>query len=191
MAACETTKEDIWLLQLLKQIWFLSDDPSEILCDNQSAIRLIHNPEHHQRTKHIAIRFHFIREKQASGEVNVKDINTKEQLADIFTKPLESVHFKRSPLFPSYSILVRPTRSCLWLLLSSARAMDEDEGDDSSDVDGLDAVMRFWKRKSISCSAPVRLTPPSTKQLTGSYINQLFSPHERASLLTNSLSHLL
>ena len=94
VAACETTKEAVWLRYLLDQIGVLPDGPSAILCDNQSAIRLVHNPEHHQRTKHIAIRYHFIREKQEAGDINVRYINTKDQLADIFTKPLESSRFR-------------------------------------------------------------------------------------------------
>ena len=93
VAACETTKEAMWLRYLLKQIGMLPNGPFLLLCDNQSAIRLVRNPEHHQRTKHIAVRYHFIREKQAAGDINVSYVNTRDQLADIFTKPLEPSRF--------------------------------------------------------------------------------------------------
>jgi len=93
VAACETTKEAMWLRYLLKQIGMLPNGPFPLLCDNQSAIRIVRNPEHHQRTKHIAVRYHFIREKQAAGDINVSYVNTRDQLADIFTKPLEPYRF--------------------------------------------------------------------------------------------------
>jgi hypothetical protein len=46
------------------------------------------NPVEHSRTKHIAIRYHFLRDHQQKGDIEIAYINTKEQLADIFTKPL-------------------------------------------------------------------------------------------------------
>jgi hypothetical protein len=60
-----------------------------LLCDNESAIRMADNPVEHNRTKHIAIRYHFLRDCQQKGDVEIAYVNTKEQLADIFTKPLD------------------------------------------------------------------------------------------------------
>lgn len=64
-----------------------------LFCDNQSAIRLVRNPEFHQRTKHIDVKYNFIREQQEKGRIDVKYIATEEQLADIFTKPLPGPRF--------------------------------------------------------------------------------------------------
>jgi hypothetical protein len=57
-------------------------------CDNESAISMADNPIEHSRTKHIAIRYHFLRDHQQKGD-------TKEQLADIFTKPLDEQTFTK------------------------------------------------------------------------------------------------
>jgi hypothetical protein len=66
-----------------------------LLCDNESAIRMADNPVEHSRTKHIAIRYHFLRDHQQKGDIKISYINTKDQLADIFTKPLVEQSFTK------------------------------------------------------------------------------------------------
>jgi hypothetical protein len=51
------------------------------------------NPIEHNRTKHIAIQYHFLRDHQQKGDIEIAYINTKDQLADIFTKPLDEQSF--------------------------------------------------------------------------------------------------
>jgi hypothetical protein len=58
----------------------------------QSAWRIINSVEH-SRTKHIAIRYHFLRDHQQRGDTEIAYVSTKEQLADIFTKPLDEKTF--------------------------------------------------------------------------------------------------
>jgi hypothetical protein len=60
-----------------------------LLCDNESAIRLADNPVEHSHTKHIDIRHHVLRDHQQNGDINIYHISTENQLADIFTKPLD------------------------------------------------------------------------------------------------------
>jgi hypothetical protein len=60
-----------------------------------SAIRMADNPVEHNRTKHIAIRYHFLRDHQQKGDIEIAYINTKEKLADIFTKPLDEQTFNK------------------------------------------------------------------------------------------------
>ena len=60
IAASDATKEAIWLRRLLIQIDSFPTKPVRLMCDNQSSIRLVHIPVHHNRTKHIQIRYHFI-----------------------------------------------------------------------------------------------------------------------------------
>ncbi|WVZ79223.1 hypothetical protein U9M48_026827 [Paspalum notatum var. saurae] len=66
-----------------------------LLCDNESAVKLANNPVQHSRTKHIDIRHHFIRDHVAKGDILLRNVGTKEQLADIFTKPLDESNFYR------------------------------------------------------------------------------------------------
>jgi transcription initiation factor IIE alpha subunit len=56
---------------------------------------MANNPVEHSRTKHIAIRYHFLRDHQQKGDIKIAYINTKEQLADIFTKPLDEQTFNK------------------------------------------------------------------------------------------------
>jgi hypothetical protein len=53
------------------------------------------NPVEHSRTKHIAIRYHFLRDHQQRGDIEIAYINTKDQFADIFTKPLDEKTFTK------------------------------------------------------------------------------------------------
>jgi hypothetical protein len=66
-----------------------------LLCDNESAIRMADNPVEHSRTKHIDIRYHFLRDHQQRGDIEIAYVNTKGQLADIFTKPLDEKTFSK------------------------------------------------------------------------------------------------
>jgi hypothetical protein len=65
-----------------------------LLCDNESAIQISHNPVQHSKTKHIEIRHHFIQDHIKRGDIEIIYINTQEQLADIFTKPLDEERFR-------------------------------------------------------------------------------------------------
>ena len=64
-----------------------------VLCDNTSAINLSKNPIQHSRTKHIKIRHHFLRDHIQKGDIVIKFVYTKNQFADIFTKPLSEEYF--------------------------------------------------------------------------------------------------
>jgi hypothetical protein len=65
-----------------------------LLCDNESAIKIAHNPVQHSKTKHIAIRHHFNREHVIRGDNDLCFVGTRDQLADIFTKPLNETTFR-------------------------------------------------------------------------------------------------
>jgi hypothetical protein len=64
-----------------------------LMCDSSSAICLAHNLIFHERAKHIKVRHHFLRDHVEKGGIEIKFIDTERQLADIFTKPLDSSHF--------------------------------------------------------------------------------------------------
>ena len=64
-----------------------------LLCDNESAIKLTNNLVQHARTKHIDVRHHFIRDHQQKGDICIESVGTEDQLADIFTKPLDKKSF--------------------------------------------------------------------------------------------------
>ena len=65
-----------------------------VYCDNVSAIYLAGNPVQHQRTKHIEMDIHFVREKVAHGQVRVLHVSSRYQIVDIFTKGLPLVLFE-------------------------------------------------------------------------------------------------
>ena len=69
-------------------------EPVIIYCDNTSAINISKNPFMHAETKHIAIKYHYLREQEKEKEVILEYVKSKEQLADIFTKPLPKDTFE-------------------------------------------------------------------------------------------------
>ena len=73
----------------------LSVKEFKIYCDNTSAINISNNPLQHYKTKHIKIRYHFVRELVEEGTVELLYVPTEDQLADIFTKGLDSIRFKK------------------------------------------------------------------------------------------------
>jgi len=94
VAAATAAKELIWLRKLLKDISGQCDNATTLYIDNQSAIKLSKNPELHKRTKHINIRYHFLREKYESGEISIVYIPSEIQKADILTKALHRERFQ-------------------------------------------------------------------------------------------------
>jgi hypothetical protein len=94
IAAGHCCAQLLWMRQTLRDYGYkLTKVP--LLCDNESAIRMADNPVEHSRTKHIAIRYHFLRDHQQKGDIEISYINTKDQLADIFTKPLDEQTFTK------------------------------------------------------------------------------------------------
>ena len=89
MALCAGVQEAIHLRQLLDDLGYSRKEPTTIFEDNKGAIDLVYNPVHHARTKHIAARYHFTRERVVMGDVVVIRIRTEHQLADILTKAID------------------------------------------------------------------------------------------------------
>ncbi|GJV88435.1 retrovirus-related pol polyprotein from transposon TNT 1-94 [Tanacetum coccineum] len=93
MALTEAVKESIWLKGLLIELG-VNLRSVIVNCDNQSAIHLSRNAMFHKRTKHINVRYHFIREIVKSKEIEVAKIGTKDNAADAFTKVVPGPKFK-------------------------------------------------------------------------------------------------
>ena len=95
VAASLACQEAVWLRALLGEISFVQKKPTLIKEDNQGAIALSKNPKYHPRTKHIDIKYHYIRNKVANKEVILDYCPTSEMLADLLTKPLGKTMFQR------------------------------------------------------------------------------------------------
>ena len=78
----------IWMKQILKDINEEFDHPLSILCDNLNAISISNNTMMHSKTKHIPIKYHFLREQAAKNTIKLDYVDTKEQIVDIFTNIL-------------------------------------------------------------------------------------------------------
>jgi hypothetical protein len=95
VAMCESAQEAVWLRVLLNDIGFSQDSPTVIFEDNQGAIALSQNPKDHSRTKHIDIKYHYIREKVAEKQLEIQYCATGEMTADTLTKSLPKPAFEK------------------------------------------------------------------------------------------------
>jgi hypothetical protein len=93
IASANAACQGVWLSRLLGELLGIPQPKVKLLVDNKAAIALSKNPVHHDRSKHIDTRYHFIRECVETGEVDVDHVSTNEQLADILTKALGRVRF--------------------------------------------------------------------------------------------------
>ncbi len=96
VALAAATKEALWLRTFLSELFNTTYDApggsgTLLLIDNQSAMALAKNSTFHDRTKHIAVRHHFIHDEIEEGRIRAEYIPTGEQVADVLTKPLASV----------------------------------------------------------------------------------------------------
>ena len=93
IAASDACRETIWLRKLLSDLFGGKLESTIIHCDNQSCIKLSKNPVFHDRSKHIEMKYHFIKDLVQRGTLKLQYIRTDEQIANILTKPLTSTKF--------------------------------------------------------------------------------------------------
>ena len=103
LATCEL----IWIQQLLRDLHVSVTGPAKLYCDNKSALHIANNPVFHERTKHIEIDCHTVRDQLKAGKLKTFHVTTGNQLADILTKPLHPGPFN--------SFLSRLSLSSLYL----------------------------------------------------------------------------
>ena len=89
------TQEALWLRVLLDGTGFKQDNATTIFEDNQGAIALAKNPTHHSRTKHIDIKYHYVREAVSTKEINLEYCPTQDMIADSLTKGLPRPQFEK------------------------------------------------------------------------------------------------
>lgn len=96
VAASMATTDLVWHLRLLNELLApVKLKTPTLFVDNQSALKLIRNPQFHKRTKHIDVKYHYIREKYEEGMMNIEYVKSEDQLADIFTKALCAEKFRK------------------------------------------------------------------------------------------------
>ena len=93
IVASDACKEAVWLRKLLSDVFNGKLDSTIIHCDNQSCIKLSENLVFHNRSKHIEMKCHFIRDLVQRGTLKLQHIHTDEQIVDILTKPLTTTKF--------------------------------------------------------------------------------------------------
>jgi hypothetical protein len=92
VAAGSCCAQLLWMQQTLKDYGYTMNQ-IPLLCDNESAIKIAYKHCEHSRNKHIDIQHHFLRDHAIKGDIIISHVRTNEQLADIFTKPLDENRF--------------------------------------------------------------------------------------------------
>ena len=93
-AMANTCLEIVWLRYLLQDLKVPCNLPGQLLCDNQAALHIAPNPVFHERTKHIEIDCHIVREKLQAGIISPSYVPTQYQLADIEKLPIYFIYMK-------------------------------------------------------------------------------------------------
>ena len=95
VSAFEASREVVWVRQLLREVGHRCKTGIPFNIDNQSALRLIKNPEFHKRSKHIEVQFHYVRRCCKKRKIDVKYIPTKDNVFDVITKALSKPLFEK------------------------------------------------------------------------------------------------
>jgi hypothetical protein len=93
-AVATATAEIMWISNLLSELHVPLLKPPLLLCDNVGATYLCSNPVLHSKMKHISLDYHFVREQVHVGKLHVSHVSTKDQIADLLTKPLPRAKFE-------------------------------------------------------------------------------------------------
>ena len=94
ISASDASREVVWIRKLLYDLFDSSLEPIVIHYDNQSCIKISENPVFHDRSKHMEIRYHYVRDRVQRRAVILLYIPTNEQTADVLTKPLSKTKFE-------------------------------------------------------------------------------------------------
>jgi len=94
IAAVEAGKEIVWMCNILSKFGYAITSPSTLWINNQSAINVAKNPEHHGRMKHMDLRYYWLRDMVEGGLITPKHVRTEHMAADILTKPLPRAKVK-------------------------------------------------------------------------------------------------
>lgn len=96
IAMCHACGEAMWLSQLLQDMKILKQQsPIPMFEDNQGCIAMIKSDKVNQRSKHISIKYHYIKQLYKENKIDVQYCPTECMIADMFTKPLDSTKFKK------------------------------------------------------------------------------------------------
>ena len=101
--------ELLWLQRLLGELGYPSNSASNLFCDNKAAIDISHNPIQHDRTKHVEVDRHFIKEKLDENIIQFPFVKSEDQLADILTKAVASQAFYNSLVKLGMNDIYAPT----------------------------------------------------------------------------------
>lgn len=95
IGVCDVWKEVVWLKGLYAE--FYGDTSCiDLFCDSQSAICLINDQMFHERTKHIDVKYHYVRDTITEGKLNICKISTHDNLADMMMKPVPIAKFEQT-----------------------------------------------------------------------------------------------
>ena len=94
VAACSASCEAVWLRKLLSNLFDLQLDATCIYCNNQICLKLTENPVFHDKSKHIEIKYHYIKDMVQRGAVKLQYVATEKHIADVLMKPLARVKFE-------------------------------------------------------------------------------------------------
>eukprot|EP00963_Diacronema_lutheri_P010369 scaffold1036_cov253-Pavlova_lutheri.AAC.1 len=95
VALSECCREVDYLRSIIDFLHQPSESPTEIFEDNQGTIDLVNNPVHHRRTKHVEVKYHYVRDAQEKGRIVVSKVHTSLNHADIMTKATDNATFAR------------------------------------------------------------------------------------------------
>lgn len=123
VSLCTTIKEVMWIKRLAVELKIIEDKPVPVLCDNQSAIKIMANEGSMHRSRHIDIQDAFCREQVQVGTVDVQYVKSEDQLADMLTKPLAKSKFENNRnrmMVPGLKALVAFATVCMMLCIQTS-----------------------------------------------------------------------
>ncbi|KAJ9546558.1 hypothetical protein OSB04_019101 [Centaurea solstitialis] len=174
VAAASCCSQVLWMQSQLRD-YGLEYKKIPIYCDSKSAIAISANPVQHSKTKHIDIRYHFLKDNVEKENIEMYFVNTEYQLADLFTKALDEKRFKFliSRLGGAYLVQVRT-----FVVILTVTEMEDYTFPDSDDMAISDIISVQSSPRNPNADADRQLIRPSLYQPSISN-NVPFNPHAR------------
>ncbi|KAJ9557528.1 hypothetical protein OSB04_012142 [Centaurea solstitialis] len=174
VAAASCCSQVLWMQSQLRD-YGLEYKKIPIYCDSKSAIAISANPVQHSKTKHIDIRYHFLKDNVEKENIEMYFVNTEYQLADLFTKALDEKRFKFliSRLGGAYLVQVRT-----FAVILTVTEMEDYTFPDSDDMAISDIISVQSSPRNPNADADRQLIRPSLYQPSISN-NVPFNPHAR------------
>ncbi|GKA11825.1 ribonuclease H-like domain-containing protein [Tanacetum coccineum] len=182
-AIASATSEIVWILKILQDLNWEHFIPAKVFCDSQAAIKIAANPVFHERTKHLEIDLHFVRDKIISGVIKTYKISSTNQVADVLTKGLDKIQHEnlisKMGMFDVFQAKLNERVCSFWIMPFKEKGYCCTRGN---------SIYGTWLPRNVKILLVAVYAPqqPGSKRALWDFLSNLFTVFDRVMFLLSN-----